>query len=85
MKVRPIRHFHESIKQKSGAGFEEFDLFYTYLTMQEDFAALILRRAKRGAVFMVYGLERIQPSFEGLRLLTTDGPVQKILALYQKG
>jgi hypothetical protein len=32
---------------------------------------------------MVYGLEKIVPKFDGLRLLT-DTPLQGILALYQK-
>ena len=30
-------------------GFEEFDLFYTYLTMYEEFSRLIARKAKKGA------------------------------------
>jgi hypothetical protein len=78
------REVHEAIRRKSRTGFEEFDLFYTYLSMFEEFAAMIARKAKRGAVFMVYGLEKIQPSFEGLRLLTAERPLQKILSLYQR-
>jgi hypothetical protein len=74
---------HERVYDKAGVRFEDYDLFYTYLTMQEEFAALISQRAKRGAVFMVYGLEKILPRFDGLRLLT-DTPLQGILALYQK-
>jgi hypothetical protein len=74
---------HERISHEAGVCFEDYDLFYTYLTMQEEFAALISQRAKRGAVFMVYGLEKILPRFDGLRLLT-ETPLQDILALYQK-
>jgi hypothetical protein len=74
---------HERVYDKAGVRFEDYDLFYTYLTMQEEFAALISQRAKRGAVFMVYGLEKILPRFDGLRVLT-ETPLQGILALYQK-
>jgi hypothetical protein len=74
---------HERVYDKAGVRFEDYDLFYTYLTMQEEFAALISQRAKRGAVFMVYGLETILPRFDGLRVLT-ETPLQGILALYQK-
>ena len=74
---------HERVYNKAGVRFEDYDLFYTYLTMQEEFAALISQRAKGGAVFMVYGLEKILPRFDGLRVLT-ETPLQGILALYQK-
>lgn len=75
---------HESVFHKTGLGFKAFDLFYTYLTMQEEFAALVRRKARKGALFMVYGLERVIPRFAGLRLLTPEKPFQGILALYQK-
>lgn len=75
---------HEKIKAQTGVGFEAFDLFYTYLTMHEEFAGMIAQRAKPGSVFMVYGLERIMPRFEGLKLLTPKNPLEGILALYQK-
>jgi len=75
---------HQTIRKETGVSFEEFDLFYTYLTMQEEFAELITRKAKKDAIFMVYGLEKIMPRFEGLRLLTPEKPMEGILALYQK-
>jgi len=75
---------HETIHKKTGVNFEEFDLFYTYLSMVEEFSRLIARKAKKGAVFMVYGLEKILPKFKGLRLLTPEIPIEGILALYQK-
>ena len=75
---------HETIHRKTGVSFEEFDLFYTYLTMYEEFSRLIVRKAKKGAVFMVYGLEKILPKLKGLRLLTPETPIEGILALYQK-
>jgi len=75
---------YETIKRQIDADFGEIDLFYTYLTMYEEFAGLIARKAKKGAVFMVYGLGKILPRLEGLRLLTPDRPLEDILALYQK-
>jgi len=74
---------HERLRRETGLGFEDFDLFYTYLTMYEEFAELIKEKARKGAVFMVYGLERILPRLEGLRLLTME-PLEGIVALYQK-
>ncbi len=75
---------HETITERTGASFEEFDLFYTYLTMYEEFAELIAQKAKRGAVFMIYGLERVLPKLNGLQLLTPGKLIQGIIALYQK-
>jgi hypothetical protein len=75
---------HDRVRVETGLRLDEFDLFYTYLTMQEEFAGLINRKARKGAVFMVYGLERIFPRFEGLRLLTPREPLGGTLALYQK-
>lgn len=75
---------HEKVRQKTDAGFQDFDLFYTYLTMQEEFADLIARKAKPGALFMVYGLGSILPRFKGLQLLTPERAMEGILALYRK-
>ena len=74
---------HQRIRSETGLGFEDFDLFYTYLTMQEEFAELISKKARPGAVFMVYGLATILPRFPGLRLMTPN-PLEGILALYTK-
>jgi hypothetical protein len=75
---------HGLIRERTGLGFEDFDLFYTYLTMNDEFADLIRKKAKEGALFMVYGLDRIMPRYKGLRLLTPDKPLGGILALYRK-
>lgn len=75
---------HDRIRREAGVPFGQFDLFYTYLTMQEEYAELIARKAKPGAVFMVYGLEKIIPRFPGLRLLTEGRPLEGTIALYQK-
>jgi hypothetical protein len=50
----------------------------------EEFAELIARKAESGALFMVYGLEKIVPRFTGFRLLTPERPLEGIIALYQK-
>jgi hypothetical protein len=75
---------HERIRHETGVPFDQFDIFYTYLTMMEEFADLIARKAKPGALFMIYGLEKILPRFTGLRLLTAEQPLEGIIALYQK-
>ena len=77
-------NLYERIRKETGAGFEDIDLFYTYLTMQHEFASVIAKRAKTGAILMVYGLEKIMPQHKGLRLLTDDKALEGILALYQK-
>ena len=75
---------YETIAQQTGVGFNEFDLFYTYLIMHEEFAELIAERAKTGAVFMVYGFNRILPKYQGLQLLKHISPMEGILAFYRK-
>jgi hypothetical protein len=75
---------HDRIHHETGVRFDDFDVYYTYLTMMEEFAELIARKARPGALFMVYGLERIIPRFPGFRLLTPERPLEGIIALYQK-
>ncbi len=75
---------HKTIAQKIGAEFEEFDVFYTYLVMHEEFAELIAERAKKGSVFIVYGVHKILPKYQSLRLLNHISPMKGILAVYRK-
>ena len=75
---------HEAVKNRTGTGFEEFNLFYTYLSMYEEFSELIVRKAKKGAIFMVYGLDKVLPRINGLELLTPRKPLEGIIALYRK-
>lgn len=75
---------HERISRETGIRFEEFDLFYTYLVMHQEFARLIAEKEKKGAIFMVYGLHRILPQYEGLSLLGQISPLEGIPVLYQK-
>ena len=75
---------HEQVFLSTGVTIENIDLFYTYLTMHEEIAELITQRAKPGALFMVYGLEKIMPRYNGLELLTPEEPLKGILAVYRK-
>jgi hypothetical protein len=75
---------HETIMRETGVPFEKFDIFYTYLVMHEEFARLVARKAKSGSILMIYGLDKILPTYEGLHLLEDISPMEGILALYQK-
>lgn len=75
---------HLAIRDSADFDLSDFDLFYTYLIMHEEFSRLVLKKAKRGAIFMVYGLDRIMPRYEGLRLIEKLSPLEGILALYRK-
>ena len=75
---------HDSIRRKTGTGIESFDIFYTYLIMHEEFAEILAEKAKKGSIFMVYGLNRILPRYPGFRLLQNLSPMEGILALYRK-
>ena len=75
---------HSAVTSKTGISFEQFDLFYTYLIMHEEFAGLIVEKAKKGAIFLIYGLQKILPRYQGLRLLEYISPMEGILAFYRK-
>lgn len=75
---------HNALEKETGIAFEDYDLFYTYLIMHEEFSELIRRRARPGARFLVYGLSRIMPRYPGMRLLTDPRPLEGILAVYEK-
>lgn len=75
---------HETMLRNTGVSFKDFDIFYTYLTMHEEFAGLISREGKEGAIFIIYGLDRIMPDLYGFERLTLDGPIQNILGIYKK-
>ena len=52
--------------------------------MHEEFADLIRAKAKRGAIFMVYGLEKVLPRYPGFQLLGHLSPLEGIIALCRK-
>jgi hypothetical protein len=75
---------HERIVQETGMEIADFDLFYTYLIMHEEFASMLFEKAKKGAIYMVYGLHKILPRYKGFRLMKELSPMEGILALYEK-
>lgn len=75
---------HGAIARETGSGFDEFDLFYTYLVMHEEFAGLIAERAQKGSVFLNFGIYNILPRYHSLRLLDHVSPLEGILAVYRK-
>ncbi len=78
------KRLHDSIARTTGLKFEAFNLFYTYLVMHDEFAAMLAEKARKGAIFMVYGLHKILPQYSGFRLLQELSPMEGILAIYQK-
>ncbi len=75
---------HASIARRTGLKLDKFDVFYTYLVMHDAFAEMLAERARKGAIFMVYGLDRILPRYPGFRLIKHLSPMEGILALYEK-
>jgi len=75
---------HGKIIHETGLGLADFDLFYTYLIMHEEFAHMLAEKAKKGAIYMVYGLHKIMPRYPGFRLMKELSPMEGVLALYEK-
>ncbi|MBT3257791.1 MAG: hypothetical protein HN366_15225 [Deltaproteobacteria bacterium] len=75
---------HGQIIHETGLDLADFDFFYTYLIMNEEFAHMLAEKAKKGAVYMVYGLHKIMPRYPGFRLMKELSPMEGVLALYEK-
>lgn len=73
---------YSRIRQRTGLAFEDFDVFYTYLWMQTEYAKMIAGKAGPGAVLLVYGPDRLRSELEGLRLV--DELSSESLAVYRK-
>lgn len=76
---------YERIFLEVGVRFEEIDLFYTYITLHDLFGEKIATEAKEGALYLVYGFNKIIPRYEGLEVLIPDVASQGISTLYRKG
>ncbi len=74
----------ETVRKHTGCSFEDVDIFYTYITLHDVFAEKIVSDAKKGARFLVYGFNRVLPSYDGMKLINPDVGKQKIMALYEK-
>ena len=75
---------HGSIIHETSLGLADFDLFYTYLIMHEEFAHMLVEKARKGAIYMVYGLHKIMPRYPGFRLMKGLSPMEGVLAIYEK-
>ena len=75
---------HGQISHETSLNLADFDFFYTYLIMHEEFAHMLAEKAKKGAVYMVYGLHKIMPRYPGFRLMEEFSPMEGVLALYEK-
>ena len=75
---------HGQISREMGLNLADFDFFYTYLIMHEEFAQMLAEKAKKGAVYMVYGLHKIMPRYPGFRLMKELSPMEGFLVLYEK-
>ena len=75
---------YDEMKRDTGFGFADIDVFYTHFTLHDVFADKIARQAKAGAVYLVYGLDRVVPRYPGLRALTSDRSLHGVLGVYQK-
>ena len=75
---------HVRIIHETGLDLADFYFFYTYLIMHEEFAHMLAEEAKKGAVYMVYGLHKIMPRYPGFRLMEEFSPMEGVLALYEK-
>lgn len=75
---------YSHIQKCVGCGFGEIDLFYTYITLHDLFGEKIAAEARPGALYLVYGFNRVLPSYDGLELLLPDVAGQGIAALYRK-
>ena len=76
---------YQRINNRIGVRFADIDLFYTYITLHDLFAEKIAKQAKHGALYMVYGFNKILPRYQGLEILVPDVASQGIVALYGKG
>ncbi|MCK8603205.1 hypothetical protein [Desulfoferrobacter suflitae] len=74
----------QRIRAHTGVSFKDVDIFYTYITLHDAFAAKIAAQAKVGSLYLVYGFNKILPRYDGLELLIADVASQGIATLYQK-
>jgi len=75
----------ERMYRETEVRFSDVDLFYTYITLHDLFAEEIVHKAKEGALYLVYGFNRVLPRYAGLELLIEDVGGEGIAALYRKG
>jgi hypothetical protein len=75
---------HDVIRRATDVAFDEIDIFYTFLTGHDEFADLIAARGKPGCAYLVYGVDRVVPRYEGLARVDGLAPLGDALAVYRK-
>ncbi len=75
---------YQHIFKETAVNFSDIDLFYTYITLHDLFAEKIVREAKAGALFLVYGFHKVLPRYPGLEIEDPDLGRQGIASLYIK-
>jgi len=73
---------YRRVRAATGVDFSDVDLFYTYITLHDAFADKIARAARKGALYLVYGFNRVLPAYPGLDLVVPDLGSQGMAALY---
>ncbi len=73
---------YEKIRDTTGFGIEDFDIFYTYLMMCEEFAEIIRKKGKKGSIFIIYGLGKNSIHFTGFEFINRF-PLSRI-GIYKK-
>lgn len=74
----------EQVRARTGASFEDVDLFYTYITLHDVFAERIAEHGRPGAFYLVYGFNRVLPRYEAFDLVNPDVAARGIAALFRK-
>ncbi len=75
---------YQNIFNETSVDFADIDLFYTYITLHDLFAEKIVREAKEGACYLVYGFHKVLPRYPGLEIEDADLGGQGIASLYIK-
>ncbi len=70
--------------QELGLSLADFDLFFNFLTLHEECAALVADHARSGAHFILYGADRVLPAYDGLCLVETATSREARIAVYRK-
>jgi len=78
------KEIHEEIRSRTGLTFDSIDIFFTFIILYDEFAKLIVKKGKKGAIFIVYGVDLVIPKLPGLVLLKDLSPTINKLAVYQK-
>jgi len=76
---------YKRMGEETGVGFADVDIFYTYITLHDVFGEKIAAEARPGALYLVYGFNRILPRYgEKMEIVLPDVGSQGIAALYRK-